>query len=64
MAGRVLGQILARARPLTREGVLAAAHAAGELQVADFRVRYSEQARLSLQAVDMTLVGRDGRLLR
>lgn len=64
VAGRVLGEILARARPLTREGVLAAAHAAGELQVADFRVRYSEQARLSLQAVDMTLVGRDGRLLR
>lgn len=64
VAGRVLGEILARARPLTREGVLAAANGAGELQVADFRVRYSEQARLSLQAVDMTLVDRDGRLLR
>ena len=60
----MLGEVLNRARPLTREGVLAAAHGAGELQVADFRVRYSEQARLSLQAVDMTLVGRDGRLLR
>jgi ABC-type branched-subunit amino acid transport system substrate-binding protein len=64
VAGRVLGEILGRARPLTREGVLAAAHGAGELQVADFRVRYSEQARVALQAVDMTLVGRDGRLLR
>lgn len=64
VAARVLGEVLRRARPLTREGVLAAALDAGELNVAGFRVSYRPQGRRSLQPVDMTLLDREARLIR
>lgn len=64
VAGRVLGEILQRARPLSREGVLSAAHNAGELEVAGFRVLYRPTIRKSLYPVDVTIIDRDGRLLR
>lgn len=64
VAGRVLGEILRRARSLTREGVLSAALNAGELDVAGFRVLYQSDIRKSLYPVDVTIIDRDGRLLR
>lgn len=64
VAARVFCEVLRRARPLTREGVLSAALAAGELNVAGFRVQYRPQGRRSMQPVDMTLLDRDARLIR
>lgn len=64
VAARVLGEVLRRARPLTREGVLAASLGAGDLNVAGFRVHYRPQGRRSLQPVDMTLLDREARLIR
>lgn len=63
VAGRVLGEIMQRAHPLTREGVLAAAYAAGDLDVAGFRVLYRPDVRKSMFPVDVTIIDRDGRLL-
>jgi branched-chain amino acid transport system substrate-binding protein len=64
VAGRVLIEIMQRARPLTREGLLEAALNAGDLDVAEFRVQYGTKFRRSLQPVDVTLIDRDGRLMR
>ena len=64
VAARVLGEVLRRTRALTREGVLAAALDAGELNVAGFRVSYRPHGRRSLQPVDMTLLDREARLIR
>jgi len=64
VAGRVLAEVMQRARPLTREGVLDAALNAGDLEVSEFRVQYRPQLRRSMHPVDVTLIDRDGRLLR
>jgi ABC-type branched-subunit amino acid transport system substrate-binding protein len=64
VAARVLCEVLKRAKPLTREGVLAASLGAGDLNVAGFRVQYHRQGRRSLQPVDMTLLDREARLIR
>lgn len=64
VAARVLCEVLRRARPLTREGVLAAALGVGDLSVAGFRVLYRPLVRRSLQPVDMTLLDREARLIR
>lgn len=64
VAARVMAEVLRRARSLTREGVLEAALACGEMNVADFRVSYSPESRRSLQPVDITLLGSEGRLIR
>jgi branched-chain amino acid transport system substrate-binding protein len=47
VAGRVLAEVMQRAKALTREG---------------FRVRYQPDARKSLQPVDVTIIDRDGHL--
>jgi branched-chain amino acid transport system substrate-binding protein len=64
IAGRVLVEVMQRARTLTREGVLDAALNVGDLSVSDFRVQYRAQQRRSLNPVDVTLIDRDGRLMR
>lgn len=64
VAGRVLAEVMQRAKELSREGVLASAYGAGELDVAGFRVLYRKDIRKSLHPVDVTLIDRDGRLIR
>lgn len=64
VAARVLCEVLARAKSISREAVLDAALNAGELDVAGFRVQYLARERRSLHPVDVTLVDRDGRLIR
>jgi ABC-type branched-subunit amino acid transport system substrate-binding protein len=61
---RIMAEVMRRSRTLSREGVLEAALAAGELNVADFRVSYAPAARKSLQPVDITVLGREGQLVR
>jgi branched-chain amino acid transport system substrate-binding protein len=64
IAGRVLVEVMQKARALTRDGVLDAALNVGDLNVSDFRVQYRTQQRRSLNPVDVTLIDRDGRLMR
>lgn len=63
-AGRITTELVRRARTLTREGVLQAGLAAGELNVSGFRVAYSAARRKSLHRVELTMVSRNGRLIR
>ncbi len=64
VAARVMLEAVRRAKSPTREAVLQAALAAGDMDVADFRVSYSPASRKSLQPVDITLLDRQGRLIR
>jgi branched-chain amino acid transport system substrate-binding protein len=64
VAGRITTELLKRARSFTREGVLQAALSSGELNVGGFRVSYSAAQRKSLHRVELTMVARNGKLIR
>jgi branched-chain amino acid transport system substrate-binding protein len=64
VAGRITTELLKRARSLTREGMLQAALTSGEINVGGFRVNYSVAQRKSLHRVELTMVARNGKLIR
>jgi branched-chain amino acid transport system substrate-binding protein len=64
VAGRITTELLKRSSSFTREGVLQAALSTGELNVGGFRVSYGAAQRKSLHRVELTMVARNGKLIR
>jgi branched-chain amino acid transport system substrate-binding protein len=64
VAGRITTELLKRARGFTRDAVLQAALSSGEINVGGFRVNYSPTERKSLHRVELTMVSRNGNLIR
>lgn len=64
ICGRIVVEVLKRAKTLTREGVLAAAQQAGTLEVGGFRVDYRADERRSVNPVELTMLTRTGALIR
>lgn len=64
VVGRVAVEIVRRARKPTREAVLQAASQAGQLNVGGFLVSYRPDARRSINPIELTMIGRDGALVR
>lgn len=64
VVGRVATEIVRRAKTPTREGVLRAAEQAGQLNVAGFLVDYRPEARRSINPIELTMIGRNGTLIR
>ena len=65
VAGRVLAQVLARAADFGRAAIARAARESGVMDVGGFRVSYGASGKnKALQPIDMTIVGRDGELVR
>jgi branched-chain amino acid transport system substrate-binding protein len=64
IAGRITTELVRLARQPSREAVLHAALNAGELNVGGFRVAYGAAQRKSLHRVELTMVSRNGKLIR
>ncbi len=64
VTGRIAIELVGRAKTLTREGVLKAAEQAGQLDVGGFRVQYGADARRSVNPIELTMLGRTGKLVR
>jgi branched-chain amino acid transport system substrate-binding protein len=64
VVGRVATEIVRRAKTPTREAVLRAAEQAGQLNVAGFLVDYRPEARRSINPIELTMIGRNGTLIR
>ena len=64
VAGRVAIEIVRRAKTPTREAVLRAADQAGQLNVGGFLVNYRPDARRSINPIELTMIGRNGTLIR
>lgn len=63
ICGRVSLEVIRRANPLTREGVLAAAEQSGQFDVGGFRVLYTPQRRRSVNPIELTMIDRNGGLV-
>lgn len=65
VAGRVLVQVLGRATDFSSAAIARAARESGVMDVGGFRVSYGASGKnKALQPIDMTIVGRDGELVR
>jgi branched-chain amino acid transport system substrate-binding protein len=65
VAGRVLLQVLGRAADFGSAAIARAARESGVMDVGGFRVSYGASGKnKALQPIDMTIVGRDGELVR
>lgn len=64
VAGRIAVEIVRRATLPTRESVLRAAQDAGSLNVGGFLVDYRPDARRSINPIELTMLGRNGTLIR
>jgi len=64
ICGRIVMEVLRRAKTLTREGILVAAETSGVLDVGGFRVDYGGESRRSINPVELTMLARTGNLIR
>jgi len=64
VAGRITTEIVRRAKTPSREAVLRAAEQAGQLNVGGFLVDYRPEARRSVNPIELTMIGRNGALIR
>jgi ABC-type branched-subunit amino acid transport system substrate-binding protein len=64
VVGRVATEIVRRAKKPTRESVLQAAEQAGTLNVGGFIVNYQPESRRSVNPIELTMIGRGGKLVR
>jgi branched-chain amino acid transport system substrate-binding protein len=64
IAGRLLAEMLMRTKTLTRQDVLQTALQSGEVNIGGYRVVYSPAQRKSLHRVELTMISRNGKLIR
>ncbi len=64
VTGRIAIELVGRAKTITREGVLKAAEQAGQMDVGGFRVQYGSDVRRSVNPIELTMLGRNGALVR
>jgi ABC-type branched-subunit amino acid transport system substrate-binding protein len=64
LCGRIVLEVLKRAKTLTREGVLLAAENSGVIDVGGFRVDYGGELRRSINPIELTMLSRSGQLIR
>jgi branched-chain amino acid transport system substrate-binding protein len=64
IAGRLVAEMLRRAKTLTRPNVLQTALQAGEVNIGGYRLAYSPAQRKSLHRVELTMISSNGKLIR
>jgi branched-chain amino acid transport system substrate-binding protein len=64
VAGRITLELIRRASAPTSQAILQAGLSAGSLSLSDFRLYYSPDRKRVLQSVDITMIARDGKLIR
>lgn len=64
LAGRMPAQLLKRTKVLPREAVLKSLFNAGEIDLGGYRVVYNTVQRKSLQPIELTMIGQNGKLIR
>jgi branched-chain amino acid transport system substrate-binding protein len=64
IAGRLIAEILRRSKTITRQDVLQTALRAGDIDIGGYRVAYGPLQRKSLHRVELTMIGRNGKLIR
>jgi branched-chain amino acid transport system substrate-binding protein len=64
IAGRLMAEILRRTKTLSRQAVLQTSLQAGVVDLGGYRVSYSPKQRKSLHRVELTMISRDGKLIR
>ncbi|MES2936830.1 MAG: ABC transporter substrate-binding protein [Pseudomonadota bacterium] len=64
ICGRIVVEMLRRAKTLTAPAVLQAAEQAGVVDVGGFRVDYGQQGRRSVNPIELTMLSRSGTLIR